>query len=159
MRNNKHCGKRFQEVCIEFIESEIVRDEIRDERRSLETILEFATARYHVSSRQLRWWYNHYIEWGEYPCEEDKGRIRSHSFQPSWYCWGISWILHWRNRRRAYVYGMLIKSKIIVGVNWQNKSVPHQNPRKVLKFVIHSSVTRMSYYSRLNHQLWLLIPN
>jgi len=47
MRSNKHFGEPFQEVCIEFIESEIVRDGIRDERRSLQTMFQFTTAKKH----------------------------------------------------------------------------------------------------------------
>jgi len=84
MRSKKHCGKRFQEVCIEFIESEIVRDEIREESRSLETILQFATARYQVSSSQLRRWYNHYIEWGEYPCETRAKKQKFNQLSKQW---------------------------------------------------------------------------
>ena len=61
MSRRQH-GKRSQEVCIDLI------DQYRTDypTASLECILQSISTRHHVSTRQLRRWYYHYLEWGEY---------------------------------------------------------------------------------------------
>ena len=61
MSRRQH-GKRSQEVCIDLI------DQYRTDYPTapLECILHSISTRHHVSTRQLRRWYYHYLEWGEY---------------------------------------------------------------------------------------------
>lgn len=61
----KHFSKRAQETCIDFIDLE----SIGHPERSLESILQDTFARYRIPTRTLRRWYNHFINWGEYPYE------------------------------------------------------------------------------------------
>ena len=62
MRNNLHYGKCCQEVCVDEIDQYC----IDYPSTPLEHVLRRISKKHHVSTRQLRRWYYHFLNWGEY---------------------------------------------------------------------------------------------
>ena len=123
MSRRQH-GKRCQEVCIDLI------DQYRTDypTASLECILQSISTRHHVSTRHLRRWYYHYLEWGEYQYQT-RAKIQ-----------------HFRRKYRSLYRSRTVTDEIVAAL----REIINNNPEYYLDEIAVELVKKVGVYLPLS---------